>query len=528
MRARLIERMRQVRRKDSERGAAIVAAIGVMIICISLGALIVSQAIATQRDSARNRARTVEIHTAEGGVDSLFARMQEGDFVCDWETTADDALGPDEVGAEAELRYWDADGNHMPCDGEVLQWADGSEGPPARVKILVTSDNKSPTMAGIEPVRSFESEILISENSISSEGAAVFSADGILTTNGASVTTLNEATGIGNIWVDSGNVNCNSSFTAEGSLFIPNGKLDMSGNCNIQGDVWVSGSATLHSAPTRIGKSLWSKTGPVTMESGTSVGEFVNTGGEFTCRNCSRGGVNSGKPIAAFHESRGLPEVTFSPSDWDGFTERNYYEVVRKSAVDNGANGNNSVAKSPAGKQHQCAQLAGADWSMNGPLRLPETNSILDARDCDFQSLDLEIVLRADTVIFAKSFLLGNGLNLRSEGGEHTLWLIVPDPNKNGVAECTGGIGNISTNTRVTTRPEASIFMYTPCTVELNNDGILYGQIYGSPVNLRNANDVVYVPIGIPGVDLMPGYVDASNGWNVDVIYKRETGDRVN
>src|SRR5690625_644702 len=527
MRARLIERMRQVRRKDSERGAAIVAAIGVMIIWRSLGALIVSQAIATQRDSARNRARTVEIHTAEGGVDSLFARMQEGDFVCDWETTADDALGPDEVGAEAELRYWDADGNHMPCDGEVLQWADGSEGPPARVKILVTSDNKSPTMAGIEPVRSFESEILISENSISSEGAAVFSANGIMTTNGASVTTLDHTTGIGNIWVDSGDVDCNSNFVADGSLFVPNGKLKMSNHCTIRGDVWTSGSVNLNQSPTRIGGNLWSKSGPVTMESGTSVGGTINTGGEFICRGCSTGGKNVGNPISVSQESRGLPEVTFAPSDWVGFKEHNYYEIVRQSAVDNDAHDYNNVAKSPASKQHQCNLLSGAEWSLNGPLHLPVGNSILDARGCDFESLDLEVVLHADTVIFANSFTLG-GFTLRSEGGDHALWLIVPDPNKNGIAECAGGIGNIKTNSGVTTSPDASIFMYTPCTVDLSNTGLLYGQFYGSPVELRNGNDIVYVPLGIPGVDLMPGYVDASNGWNVDVIYKRETGDRVN
>src|SRR5690625_4676068 len=130
----------------------------------------------------------------------------------------------------------------MPCDGEVLQWNGGSEGPPARVKILVTSDNKSPTMAGIEPVRSFESEILITENSISGEGAAVFSANGIMTTNGASVTTLDHTTGIGNIWVDFGDVDCNSNFVADGSLFIADGELKMSTYCTILGDVWASGS----------------------------------------------------------------------------------------------------------------------------------------------------------------------------------------------------------------------------------------------------------------------------------------------
>lgn len=533
MRKALIQRMQNIRYQDGERGAAIVAAIGVMIICISLGVLIVSQAISTQRDSGRNRARTAEIHTAEAGVDILHSKMQNGEFPCSWTMTyldTDDpeefSLGPDEVGAEAEIKYWDEDGNSIGClDSESLL---DDEEVPARARILVTSANERGTLAGIEPKRSFESEVLLAQSKFLGEGAAVFSANGIMTTNGATVTTLDRSSGIGDIWVDSGDVDCNSSFTASGNLFIPDGSLKMSGNCEIQGDAWVSGSTSLNQAPTKIGGDLWSKSGPVVMESGTTVGGTVTTeSATITCRDCNAPAKRSDTPIDPFHEPRGLPEVTFSPSDWEGFTERNYYEVVRKSAVDNGASSSNDVMKEPVGKQNQCKQLAGAHYSLNGPLRLPEEDSILDARDCDFESLELDVILRADTVIFANSFLLGNGFDLRSEGGEYTLWLIVPDPVRNGVAECTRGIGNISTNTSVTTKPEASIFLYTPCTVDLSNTGVFYGQIYGSPVNLRNENDTIYMPIGIPGVDLLPGYVDARGGWNVDVIYKRETSERV-
>src|SRR5690625_2769222 len=279
MRNALTARMRDIRNHDDERGAAIVAAIGVMIICISLGVLIVSQAIASQRDSGRNRARTVEIHSAEAGVDNLHANLQKGNFVCSWKTKDSEALGPDAVGARAELKYWDADDQPMDCSSEKLVW--DADRMPARAKILVTSDAEA-TLAGKEPVRSFESEVLLKRPAIDGAGAAVFSANGIMTTNGASVTTLDDASGVGNIWVDSGDVNCNSSFKAGGNLFIPNGKLDMSGDCNIRGDVWVSGSTFMHENPARIGGSLWSKVGPVIMEKRTSVGGTVNTAGAFT------------------------------------------------------------------------------------------------------------------------------------------------------------------------------------------------------------------------------------------------------
>src|SRR5690625_2288950 len=99
---------------QSERGAAIVAAIGVMIICMSLGVLVISQTIAAQRDSGRNRARTIEIHAAEASVDTLYAQLQQGNFVCNWKTTADDRLGPDEIGVDAKIVYWSKDGTKFP------------------------------------------------------------------------------------------------------------------------------------------------------------------------------------------------------------------------------------------------------------------------------------------------------------------------------------------------------------------------------------------------------------------------------
>src|SRR5690625_6826049 len=179
MRRALTARMRYIR-DYGDRGAAVVAAIGVMIICVSLGVLIVSQAISTQRDSGRNRARTAEMHTAEAGVDILHSKMQKGEFPCSWTMTFPDiedpeefTLGPDEVGAEAEIKYWDEDGNSIGClDSESFL---GDEDVPARAQILVTSANERDTQVGIEPQRSFESVVILSASSKAGGGAAIFS-----------------------------------------------------------------------------------------------------------------------------------------------------------------------------------------------------------------------------------------------------------------------------------------------------------------------------------------------------------------
>src|SRR5690625_436046 len=136
MRTHFAERLLLIKKERSESGSAMVASIGVMIICVSLGVLVITQAISSQRDSGRNRARTVEIHTAEAGVDTLYASMQKGVFPQRWQTTAGDRLGPDEVGAEAEVRYWDEDGVEMTdftASGELVFSPDRM---PARARIL--------------------------------------------------------------------------------------------------------------------------------------------------------------------------------------------------------------------------------------------------------------------------------------------------------------------------------------------------------------------------------------------------------
>src|SRR5690625_4899144 len=77
----------------NDKGAAIVAAVGVMLICLSLGALVVSQAIRVNRDSGRDRARTSEVRTAEGVVDAVFKEMQLGNFSCEWPDSGTEPIG---------------------------------------------------------------------------------------------------------------------------------------------------------------------------------------------------------------------------------------------------------------------------------------------------------------------------------------------------------------------------------------------------------------------------------------------------
>src|SRR5690625_2941673 len=315
MRKRFQERLLFTKTEHSESGAAMVAAIGVMIICFSLGVLVITQSISSQRDSGRNRARTVEIHSAEGGVDTLHATLQQGQFVCNWFTTEDDALGPDAVGAKAEISYWDAAGNSLACDRPDPEAI--ADGEPGRARILVTAENKKASRAGLEPVRSFESEVLLTPVKDPSRSAALFSAGDV---------TLSDMVNVfddGDIWVDSGNLHVSAGqFDIDGSVYVPEGKVTFPTGGNIAGSLYSGGK--VHSS------SYLTVAGNVNVRNGDfqvqtpqahHVGGDVRLGGQlvipngFTAEQMIDGSLIEGHTYNKFPVARGLPPVEYKPKD---------------------------------------------------------------------------------------------------------------------------------------------------------------------------------------------------------------------
>src|SRR5690625_346626 len=299
----LYQCMRRIRSQDSERGAAIVAAIGVMIICISLGVLVVSQAINSQRDSGRNRARAVEIHTAEAGVDMIHAKLQKGIFPCAWTMTSegsgDFSLGPDQVGAQATIEYWDENGNPMSCVDEKLAFDDDSR--PARARILVTSKNQRDTLAGIEPKRSFESEVLLKPEQGEAASAAIFSggnfqgpATGYLRGEGA------------DIWIDNENYRCHQNMTISGSLYLPRGGAELSNSCGVDKNIFARDDVTLKGS-TQVGGRISIKVGNLALtNTEVTVGRGAFIGGRIVQNEGTiNGPIEEGATLTDFPVSKG-------------------------------------------------------------------------------------------------------------------------------------------------------------------------------------------------------------------------------
>ena len=514
--------------RRGDEGSALVASVAVAFIVMALGLVVMTQSVVVTQDAGRDRNRTVQVHGAEGLVDALYAEL-ESSAPCPTCPTAGVEVvntAPGNTEVLATIEYFDEAGAPLPCV------AGAPSGTPARAVITATAESSQEIAGGLQPSRTVQSEVLLEPLATPGHGAAIFSAAGGEVTN-TSITNPTSPDTPADVWIDSGDVNCNSGGQVNGRLLVPQGRADFSNSCKVTGDVWTRNGITIHQAPPGGAYSITGNLhtmGAATIASGVKIGGDLLAGGNitswgtFTVDGQRRANVTV-PPLAPV----GLPEVTYRPADWSGFAVESYPEWIKWNA--DGAGGTRTPAatwsnfRKPASTANQCGQLSKYDYGIGGTLRTRTAPRVYDAWDCGtIQIRELDLVLYSDLVIFAKGFNLTNTVNIRSgDGADHRLWLIVPDRNPNGVAECAGGASTVEINSSVTTHANTSMFVYSPCAVNMSNQLTLRGQVYGRNVILRNNVVINYVPMGIPGVTNLGGSPSAGGGFSVDVAYKRET-----
>ena len=517
------------RRLKDDAGSALVAALGVAMVGMLLATVVITQAVIVNNDSGRNRARTMQVHGAEGAIDQVYGLLETGS-PCRWPATGVHAVStsPDETNVSAAIAYWDKDNNPLTCSDT------GISGVPATAVITATSQSVNLPGFGVDPTRTIQARVLLTPLTEPGAGAAIFSsyATGNITND---FTLLNgEPDSNADLWIDSGDVGCTTNATINGRVFVADGGLTMSNNCKVTGDVRVKKALTMNQGT--INGSVFVYASNATLN-GTSahIGGNLTTSGTAINSQNRAGGVGAVQPMVGGTIATGwappaagivkvpLPEVTKKFSDWPGYnTSISFASWTNSEAVANGA-----PTWVPFRNGDPCSsQISNASWSMNNNIKTPVGKTIIDATGCSngFRAQNVNITLRGDLVIFANQFTFTNTVKILSDGGDYKLWIIVPDQVANGVANCTAP-GNIDVSVAIDFGgPKILTFLYTPCSASVSNNVKLTGQIYARDVKLQNQLTVTYRAIGIPGVDLFPGAPVAGAGYVVEVVYKREIG----
>lgn len=509
---RIMRSARQRLTGSRDDGVALVAAISVALIGVALTTLVVTQAIIVTNDAARDRVRTSEIHSAEGAVDATLKEL-EGGLLC--EPSFNPLVigeGTSQVETTITIEYFDEGGAALTCSGSSD--IDGDA-----VRALVTG-RAVPTQPapGIDPERSIQAEVRLTPREGLSVGASIFADSTLEAQNSGEVVSSNPEEHPATVWIDSGNYDCRSSFKIDGSLVVVDGGISMRNSCQITGDAWAKNFFDV-----RTSVNGWRVAGNTTVASGdffeqnnNSFGRDLRVSGDINGSPTVAGSIcsaNIGDPCDSFENyvPRGFPEVDYVPADWaPDLQEKSQAEFVTD-MID--AGGFKSSSAEDDFRDDSCNIKK--QW-LKDPFHLnagESQGSLYDLRTCDVMWEGVTLKVYQDTAFFVDDFYERNGFRVESgDGEEHDVWIIVP----------WGSDGDVKLSNQSNVLAPVNMFIYTPGTVQIDNQQTINGQIYGQTVHVSNNFKLSYVPMGIPGVDLGGTLSLANSGYSVEIEKKRE------
>lgn len=541
-------------RRTSDDGVALVAAVAVAIIGVAITVIVLTQAIVVTNDTARDRIRTLEVHSAESALDTMMSELATTS-PCpgpDWSPMTV-GEGPTETLVEVTIEYWGGNPKvKLDCTAGVLS------GTPNYAVITTVSTPANPG-PGIAPQRTFQAKVDLIPQSESIPGAALFAATGISTGGGFRLLPADPSAPAG-VWIDTGNFVCNTNVQITGDLYVVDGSVTMQNGCTASGDVWAktgySNCCTVPNNVWQVGGDLTIRNGNLTLSNRTRIGGDIKVNGTVPIQawagnpwsTSTIGGsacaTNLPNQCTGFTEFApvGLPQIHLDLADWqptpDGMNFERQYKARFGDAILRSW-GYHTLPNTDWRVQQIKGNPCYIPGYMNSaPVKLPfpgsTTPTLFDMRDCSFQPNNpVTIELYADVAIFANSFYGSNGLVVKSGDGQpHRMWMIVPwGGGTEGRTETPITVngssvdydpGNIQFDTGLTVNKPISLFVYTPELLNFPNKSDTYGQLYGRAVTVgEGSGKFFYTHVGVPGVNLaIP--TSTAVGFEVAIVSKQE------
>lgn len=517
-----------------DSGYVMLMAMFAIIIGVGAVMLIFSSALFTVRQTTLGRERVQSTATAEAGLDSAFAALEQSNGTNVPCSLSGAATGvAQDPGYQVQIEYFtenpsrDGEGDAIPL---TCTPGSGVSEVPYQAVVTSTGSTAVPGVPGAaSKTRRMEALVRLRANAATWADRftkAVFSEASITTTNQWALN------GAGADFYTNGNFACNSSSRVDGSVYTQ-GTANLTNACRVLGDVWARGQITTSTTTVNIGGSVKSSTAglrignnPLTIGGNVllattlvnSDGNSPNVGGTIS-QNL---GTFADPPKDTFPKI-GYDATNWTDSGWQIMTWVNYISGLRADGPAPGWWTSTSYCT-----------IAYQSYSLNEPMLSPNVPTVLDARTCSSNggtnlqwqgnSKAVELKLRADLTIIATDFYNTGTLKVTSvdaAGNPSTtprqLRIIVPWVN--GSSCGASGAGKIKFDAGgVQFDPTITVLLYTPGTITLSNGVTLSGQIYGCTVTASNATTVNFVPVGGPTED----DAAASSTYALDIVYQRD------
>ena len=238
--------------RDDERGIAMVIALLVSMVLLTLATVVVAQSIHDVEGSGLDRRRLQSVNAAEAGNNYYYAYLQSTTVTtlnCQPVTQAI-ATAPATASFTSTPTFYDATGTVMPCSSATPFT---STYYPSAVAITTTGTvtNQTPrtmqTYIRLTPVYGGFGQAILSQS-----GATFPNNFDIYGNNGND----------GDIYILTGDVTVSNTPHIRGNVYVPAGSANVSGNSNISGTLWANGNVVM-SNPTSVSTNVISSTGTI-------------------------------------------------------------------------------------------------------------------------------------------------------------------------------------------------------------------------------------------------------------------------
>jgi hypothetical protein len=470
---------RLLRRRRDDRGVAMVYAVALAVMSMSLLAGLAGYATSESLQSGTFRQGGQALAAAEGQVDVAIARIvtgaAAGSLPCTATTFTDATTGVDAVAVTTTVTYADAGGVALACPVPA-----GVAVASALVRAVATGTG----LVGAGRVRRVvEATLAIGGGGGAAQAGGsfsrtVFAEDLVSFANGV---VLSQQAGAGtqvpSVYTNA-DFQCNNSMQVSGSLIVQ-GRTTFAGDCRVSGDLQSTGDVQVHNLSAQLGRDVLVSNGSVGIVSGTTVGGTVRASGSITWNGCpARCFPGAPVPPAPRESLPALPwnatvRATWQAAGWDVVTFDNPSDCTLLGA-----------ANAPGQWLLDNGSVVGTKTVLHTVCRLvlqPSNSTISMSRD---------LALIADGGV-----QISNALRFSGVGATRSLYLV--QPSTGAAAPCTTGV---NLDNQVVIDSSVSTFIYSPCDVRVANAFTFGGQVYtGGKLRFDNAVTLQYRPMPIPG-----------------------------
>jgi cytoskeletal protein CcmA (bactofilin family) len=450
-----------------------VIAMMVVFVVVLLSIVILDLSIHNTSQAAYDRKRVTSIAAAEGGIDSAWNLVQyTRPESLPWGAPVNGSVAsaPGTATYQVEYEYFDA-------NGTALTAAPSQTNVPAAV--LVTSTGT--TNAGVP--RTMQTYMTLAPT-YGGFGAAILSVTNTSFSNNFTIAGNNGNDG--DVYVTNGNLTITNSPQVYGNIYVPNGSASVSNNSNVFGTLWANGSVTINN-PSSVSGNVTSSTSSLSgsgaiggsARAGTTIAAGLSVSGTRYPNSPQGPPPTQAFPLACQVAIAG----TCGALPWPGYTVNTF---------------TGASACTSAKTFLTTGTLSGDQLIWINQV----CNLSMDKTTVNFTG-NLAIVTQG-------SISMANNNNWNGVTGKNLFFIV----NYRTGLNCASGSYNVSTANNSSFN-NASVFFYSPCTVNINNQNDFNGQVIGTMVAINNHFTLHYVPVLVPGLGTVTGF-------NESIVYLRE------